>query len=302
MRDRKFILQFVICILVFAAARAEAGDDIALRAHVNRNSIMIGDRIKYTIEVTASRGTQIQMPAFRDNLIGDFEIKDSANKTVKHLLGGKTFSHWYYITAYTVGKKEIPAIDIRYKPASAKDWAVKKTGALSIDVRSVLPKELPADIKDIKGPVNFFEINWLLVGGLLIGLIILTTVFVIVKKMREKKPIKLPHETALEELEAIRSHLINSGDLKEYFIGVSDCVRRYIERVFRLKAPEMTSEEFLNSLRDSTALTMAHKELLRGFMNACDLVKFAKYKPTDEETENVYVTTKNFINETKEVN
>ena len=73
-------------------------------------------------------------------------------------------------------------------------------------------------------------------------------------------------------------------------------------RVFRLKAPEMPSEEFLNSLRDSTALTMAHKELLRGFMNACDLVKFAKYKPTGEETENVYVTAKNFIDETKEVN
>ncbi|MCX5677489.1 MAG: hypothetical protein NTY76_00040 [Candidatus Omnitrophica bacterium] len=301
MRNSNFILQLVICVMVLAACVAEAGDDIALRAYINRNQITIGDRIKFTIEITASRGTQIQMPAFKNNIIGVFEIKDSAGKMTGGLFGKKTFHSWYYITAYSVGKKEIPALDIKYKTASAKDWAVKKTGALSVDVRSVLPKEFPADIKDIKGPVSFFEINWFLTGGLLAGLIILITLLVIIKKARETKPLRLPHETALEELEAIRSQLINSGDIKEYFVGVSDCVRRYIERAFNLKAPEMTSEEFLNSLRDSNALTMTHKELLRGFMNACDLVKFAKYKPTGEETEKVYVTAKNFIEETKEV-
>lgn len=300
-RNRNTILQFVICIMVFASFAAEAGDDIALRAYVNRNSITIGDRIKYTIEITASRTTQIQMPIFKDNVIGDFEIKDSGKKTTDHLFGKRTSYHWYYITIYSVGKKEIPALEIKYKPASAKDWSVKRTGALSIDVRSVLPKELPADIKEIKGPINFFEMNWFIAGGLLIGLIVLVVLFVIIKKARERKPVRLPHETALEELEAMRSQLINSGDVKEYFVGVSDCIRRYIERAFHLKAPEMTSEEFLNSLRDSTALTLAHKDLLKGFMNACDLVKFARYKPTGKETENVYVTAKNFIEETKEV-
>lgn len=286
--------------MVLAPFAAEAGDDVALRAYVNRNSITIGDRIKFTIEITASRSTLIQMPAFKDHLIGDFEIKDSANKTLERLFGKKTLRYWYDITAYSAGKKEIPAIDIKYKPASVKDWAVKKTNVLSVDVRSVLPKEFPADIKDVKGPVSFFAINWFLAGALLTGLIVLALLLAAIKRAREKKPIRLPHETALEELETIRSRLINSGDIKEYFVGVSDCIRRYIERSFRLKAPEMTTEEFLNSLRDSTALTAPHKDLLRGFMNACDLVKFARYKPTGKETENVYVTAKNFVEETKE--
>lgn len=299
-RNRGLMPQLVICIMILAPFAAEAGDDIALRAYVNRNSITIGDRIKYTIEVTASRSTRIQMPAFKDHLIGGFEIKDSANKTVNRLFGKRTLIHWYYITVYSAGKKEIPVIDVKYKPASAKDWSVKKTAVLSIDVRSVLPKELPADIKDIKGPMSFFEMNWFIAGVLSIGLIILVILFIIVKKARDRKPVRLPHETALEELESIRSQLINSGDIKEYFVGVSDCVRRYIERAFHLKAPEMTSEEFLNSLHGSAALTLAHKDLLKGFMNACDLVKFARYKPTGKETENVYLAAKNFIEETKE--
>jgi hypothetical protein len=78
-------------------------------------------------------------------------------------------------------------------------------------------------------------------------------------------------------------------------------VRRDVERVFALKAPEMTTEEFLNSLGYSEALSIAHKELLRGFLNACDLVKFAKYAPTRDEAQNVYVTARGFVEETKDV-
>jgi hypothetical protein len=289
-----------LSLVLVAAPRAYAGDAIGLRTYVNRSSITIGDRIKYTVEVTAPHETQIQMPAFKDNLIGEFEIKDSASKTTEHLFGKKRLRSRYDITAYSVGKKEIPSIEIKYKPRLAKDWSLKKTDVIAIDVRSVLPKEPPVDIRGIKGPAGFFEINWFLVGLACLGLVILISALTVYIRIRNRKPIRLPHETALEELEAIRSQLINTGLVKEYFVGVSDCVRRYIERVFRLKAPEMTSEEFLNSLHDSTVLAAAHKELLKGFMNACDLVKFAKYSPTGEEAENVYATAKNFIEETKD--
>ncbi len=301
MRIKRHMLYTVICVLVFAAAHVEAGDDITLRAYADRRSITIGDRILYTVEVSAPRTTEIQMPSFADNLIGDFEIKDSTSKTAERLFGNKRYYYRYRITAYIAGKRDIPQLNIKYKPKGSNDWVIKKTGAIPIDVLSVLPKELPADIRDIKGPASYFELNWIFIIGALSGIIILITALVIIIKTRSRKPIRLPHETALEELEAARSQFINSGDVKEYFVGVSDCVRRYIERVFALKAPEMTSEEFLNSLRDSAALAIAHKDLLKGFMSACDLVKFAKYKPTGQETENLYVTAVNFVNETKEM-
>ncbi len=281
------------------ASAAYAGDGVSVRAFANKSSITIGDRIKYTVEVTAPRGAQVQMPAFKDNLIGDFEIKDSSSKTTEHLFGKKRVRNQYYITSYYAGKKKIPQLEIKYKLKNAKDWAAKKTAVVPIEIRSVLPKELPADIKDIKGPMSFFEVNWFIVGAALLIIAALSAALSVYIRKKNIKPIRLPHETALEELEAIRSKLLTGGDLKEYFVGVSDCIRRYIERVFALKAPEMTTEEFLNSLHDSDKLAVVHKDLLRGFMNACDLVKFAKYKPSGEEAENVYKTARNFVEETR---
>jgi hypothetical protein len=301
MMHKARVLHIIGLLLILAASQAYAKDGIEARAYIDKSSINIGDRIKYTVEVTAPRKAQIQMPAFKNNLIGEFEIKDSGSKTSERFFGNKTIRDNYFITIYSTGKKDIPEVDIKYKLNAAGDWSSKKTGALSIDVRTLLPPELPADIKDIKGPASFFEINWILVVGVLLLLIILIAAAVFYKKIMDRKPVRLPHETALEELEAIRSQLINSGDIKEYYVGVSDCVRRYIERAFALKAPEMTSEEFFSSMRDSSTLTILHKELLEGFMSACDMVKFAKYTPTGEEAENVYATAKNFINETKEV-
>jgi hypothetical protein len=123
------------------------------------------------------------------------------------------------------------------------------------------------------------------------------------KFRKRPAPIKLPHETALEELEAVRGNFMRNSDIKEYYAGISDCVRRYIGRLFKLKAPEMTTEEFLSSLRESAALslvlTLDQKDLLKDFLNACDLVKFAKYNPAKGEMEAIFLSAKKFIEETK---
>ncbi len=299
MKRINLIFLIVIAALLLPPPYLYAKDDVGLRSFANPRQITIGDRIKYTVEISASGGTELQLPDLKSNIIGDFEIKDFSSRIRERWFGKKTMYNFYYITAYSAGKKEIPGFEIKYKTKGSKDWVPKKTDVITINVLSVLPKELPPDIKDIRGPVGYFEINWPLIAILLVLFALLIIVIILIRKAAERKPVMLPHETALEELEAARAQLAGTGDIKAYFVGVSDSIRRYIERVFRLKAPEMTSEEFLNSLRDSTALTVPQKELLKGFMNACDLVKFAKYTPTGTETEDLYLTAKNFIEETR---
>ena len=113
-------------------------------------------------------------------------------------------------------------------------------------------------------------------------------------------PVKLAHETAAEELEAIKGNFLKNSDAKEYYAGVSDCIRRYIERSFKARAPEMTTEEFLGFMRESTALSLDQKDLLKDFLNACDLVKFARYTPGKGEMDAVFVSAKKFIEDTKD--
>ena len=95
--------------------------------------------------------------------------------------------------------------------------------------------------------------------------------------------------------------LARRGLFKDYYSEISAIIRSYLEDRFALNAPEMTTEEFLNSLRDSGSLSTERKEPLKSFLNACDLVKFAKYLPPSSEVEAVFMTAKKFVEETKDV-
>ena len=53
---------------------------------------------------------------------------------------------------------------------------------------------------------------------------------------------------------------------------LSDVVRTYLENRFDMRAPELTTEEFLESVSDSPDLTRDHQTLLRQFLRQADLV------------------------------
>lgn len=304
-RTKVFFI-YALVILIFSpavfAADSAIPDGISIDESVDRAVVMIGDRVKFTIEIEYRRGIDISFPELNDEKVGGFEIKDSGYEVKKVPLSDSfMMKRWYYLASFSVGKRQIPQIEFKYKNAKSGsgEWKSAHTRALNITIKSSLPEgKLPADIKDVKRPLSYFEINWFIVGGLIF--IIIAIAGAIFYKLRPKPaPARLPHELALEELEAIRRSFLKSSDVKEYYAGISDCIRRYIERSFNLRAPEMTTEEFLVSLGGSRALSPDQKELLKGFLNACDLVKFAKYAPQKGEMESVYQAAKKFIEETR---
>ncbi len=64
-----------------------------------------------------------------------------------------------------------------------------------------------------------------------------------------------------------------------YCVEVSGALRVYLEERLALKAPERTTEEFLQEIRWSNRLHADQKERLEKFLELCDLVKFAKQNP-----------------------
>lgn len=288
---------------LFMTAAGFAADEEApsIKTGLSRKRIFIGDRIRYKVEIVSRRDIEIELPKFADLKIGDCEIKDSGSLVKKSFFGRRYYTYWFDITSYYVGRRSIPQIEIRYRQKGG-DWKTLKSDELFFTVESVLPKSSKlTDIKDIKDvlyPFSFIKlILWML--GAAAGLWLL--IKLLIKLIFKKAPPKLPHEAALEEIEAAAKQLGAGGNVKEYYVRISDAVRRYIEQVFALKAPEMTTQEFLMSLGDSPKLTPAHKNLLMVFMEACDLVKFAKYTPVRSDIESVFSTAKKFIEDTKEV-
>ncbi len=163
------------------------------------------------------------------------------------------------------------------------------------------------DIRDIKPPV-YFAGNYLFLF-IILGIILLTgLVFlaIFLKKRLKKQPQqsylpqKSAYQIAREAFLALQAqNLPKLGKIKEYYFGLSDVVRRYIENRFNIKAPEMTTEEFLSFLRDSDTLSAAHKNLLKEFLSLCDIVKFARYGPTRQETDNSFNAAVKLVEETK---
>jgi hypothetical protein len=103
-------------------------------------------------------------------------------------------------------------------------------------------------------------------------------------------PPKLPWIAALEELAAIRrSSLLADGKSGEYFDRVSDCVRKYLGARYGFDGLESTTDEILLTLgrvRPKIGESGGDPEILhtvQAFLADCDLVKFARLVPAEQD-------------------
>jgi hypothetical protein len=98
-----------------------------------------------------------------------------------------------------------------------------------------------------------------------------------------------PWETALAELDEIRrSDLLEEGKRGEYFDRVSFALRRYLGARYGFEAVgqgetglETTTGEML-SILNRVRPPIAELPRIKDFLDDCDLVKFARFTPTEE--------------------
>ncbi len=309
---KRLYLIFLSVIVLFTLAGAQGKKDepkkeklpVLAAAEADSDSVTIGDKVKYTLEVKTAKSTEVEFPSFAENLAG-FAIKDfgTAERT---FLGKKTITNWYLLDTYTSGKYTIPKAVIKYKEKDSGEWQEIETNEVKIEVKSVL-KETPgaSDILDIKGPVGFpRRVKPYIISSVMFLVIVLIAISLVLIKKKKKPesiiPPKPAHQMAYEALENLKKKdLIKQGKIKEYYIELSLIVRHYLENRFYLRAPEMTTEEFMSMVKDSSALSYEHKSLLREFLSHCDLVKFAKYKPEYAKIDSSFDSAKKLIDQTK---
>jgi hypothetical protein len=151
------------------------------------------------------------------------------------------------------------------------------------------------DIRDIRGPKYLLSES--LLPALIAGAALAALSIYGLWRWRRKRAARvwLPHETALQRLEDIRT-LMQPASAREFSTAVSDIVRRYIEQRFNVTATRRTTEEFLRDLLESSDASLArHRGLLGEFLQQCDFVKFAALALTLQNMESLRQSARAFV-------
>jgi Domain of unknown function (DUF4381) len=138
---------------------------------------------------------------------------------------------------------------------------------------------------DIAPPVNYSLIPpWVIfVACVFILLLIGALVWYGRKLWPKKQVVRTVRDRALDALERMEIELERLPPY-QFSIAVSDVLRRYVLEQFNLPMTRQTSIEFLNAIATTKNFSDADKSLLTDFLDRCDLIKFARYQATTEDS------------------
>ena len=302
--NTKYLLVAIAIVMASAMLCFAQDDPVRLLATVDKEEIKIGDRVKLDVFVEGASGYDVFFPETLDNagefaLIGSSPLKSGWGRSIRQ-------GREYVMSIYTTGTHVIPPVQVGYKKPEDIEWKTVNTPQFPIEVKSVLTK-INSDIMEIKGLLGLSGgfpwvafILGIVLAGALISWVLWRRALAAAEADREEP--RLPHEVAYEQLRLLKAKdLPGQGLVKEYYTELSDIIRRYLEGRFSFRAPEMTTEEFMESIKRSALLTREHKDILGGFLSHCDMVKFARYGPSELEMMDSYRSAEQLVDQTREV-
>ncbi len=303
------LVQFFIIRLNWAEEKKISHEKfpIFVESNVDRADITIGDIVKYSLCVTYDSSIKLELPSIGINL-GEFEIKDYKVSDPEKKDDGKiVFLTEYLITTFTTGDYIIPPVIIKYKERE-KDIKEIQSEKIFIRVHKTSPKQ--GDKEDIRGLKNVTELElsyaYYIAGIILLLLIIAYVVYLfyrkkIIKNIDESKaiPTEPPYERAIREMKELKnSDLLSSGEIKDFFIALSEIQRRYISGRYNILALDRTTDEIIaefKSIKIKWDIVGKFKDIL----DFSDLVKFAKFIPEINESEKMFDQAFELVNLTR---
>ena len=160
---------------------------------------------------------------------------------------------------------------------------------------------------DIKGQINYpVTLKEVLpyIGCGIAGLWVITAIIVVIvalsrRKKKEEERRDPPHIVALRELDKYRSDKFWAPEKQKIFYsGITGAVKDYIDRRFEIDAPEMTTAELFDALKDRSELTPELYEKLKDLFETADFVKFAKYVADDDHNKEALPLCVRFVTST----
>jgi hypothetical protein len=282
---------------------------VEVRVNAEPSKATVGDPIRIDLEVVHPEGYQVRISE-PSNPWGEFSILEFyPGPTVPAVTSGTLRApapekaptdparrHRARIIAalYKVGSFEFAGLKISLLDKSGRESSFAAP-AVKIQIDSVVTEQNP-NLKNLKKQADIEEpISWPL--WIALGFLLLLVASAAWWYWRKKqRPIlsvaSLPKIDPLEAAEAelrdlLSRRLLDKGFVKQFYVILSDIVRKMLEAGCEVPTLERTTPEIMDELRALEHL-QSENEMLRqieSLLFECDLVKFAKYLPPRSETD-----------------
>lgn len=302
---KKRLFTYLLFLLTVSTLQAQI---VEPSCTIDRDTILAGQPIRLELSLKTPDTYNVVWNIWEDTLSAAVELVDR-NFEKKEQSAGKGFRKYTQllnITSFEPGENEIPSLPIEFSNSDSLTFTAY-TEPLYFYVRQT-EVDTSLAIRDLKKPLNepvtFKEASSYTGLVLIIAAIVLAIIY-IVHRVKSKEPIipvkKEPGipaiDTARAEMGELKlKQLWQVGKIKEYYTELTDIVRKYIEGQFKVQAVELTSSEILEGIKPLKINDQAYSKL-KETLEVSDLVKFAKYAPSNTDNDLYYTYTESFIEE-----
>ena len=283
-----------------------AGQEFSVSAATSTNQIRIGDPVEVTLTALHRDGTTVGFPNPASGK--DVVVRDAQTATESFTNGVRRTVQKLRLTSLTV-TNHVVGENAQILLSTPQGTLTNAYPFLTLEVASSL-KPGEQEIRPAKGGLTHWPAppaRWLWI--VLAIFAVLAAAFLALRKFLTTPrtflhlpPPVPPHEIALDALAALRAKgWIEALQIEPFYVELSAIVRRYLEGRFGLRAPERTTEEFIRDAVTSRKLSDAHRDLVAGFLEQSDLVKFARHAPGPADMRNALDSAERLVHETMPV-
>ncbi len=281
---------------------------LEIEAHAEPDKATVGDPIRIDFDIRVPKGFQVRLPPLAGQ-VGDFTILEThpgpsipdlpakpADRKPGPTREGEPAHHYarILVALYKAGDYTFPPFQIALKDPSGKEMSFLSP-AVKVRIESVLngKDDVLRDLKkqaEIPEPTRW--VLWLGIG--LLALVLAIAAWLWWRRRRRTSaapPLRSrvdPLQLAESELRDLLSRgLIEKNLIKEFYVILSEIVKKALEAGYGIHTVEKTTSEIMVELQLCPRRNGDEEEfeLIESFLVACDLVKFARNRPSPFEND-----------------
>lgn len=283
--------------------QAIPGQDLLLQIHVETHAVEFGQAFELSVVRVWSR--DLAPERWDDRALEPLVLRPIATSRRQNALRIEE-TRRFRAYLFRHGDVVIPAVVFRAKPRNGGLLREVHSEALELSVKAGLD---PADTRNIEVLELLSQPASPWFAWSAAGLVLLAGLSLLIYNFAHRgsatpratdRPSVNAHQRAAERLLALRTQQpVGGSENRAFYVEASDLLRSYIEDQFALRAKRMTTDEFLEAQQTVRALQAEERAILSGFLELCDLAKFAGQQPGTTEREQLLDAADTFLHSTQ---